>query len=159
MPEAKFQIKRKCEVCGNTFIAKTLDSRYCCRHCTDIAYKNRKAAKAKEEQLNQIAQLIPGEREFISVKEAVLAISISIFTSKISLVWNLKLRQKLEMIQHKLGLPIVQLFSSGSLIPPKVHFWGRDDWKTSKLITLKTLINTFFISFMLFYLFMSIIFI
>ena len=43
MPEAKFQIKRKCEVCGNTFIAKTLDSRYCCRHCTDIAYKNRKA--------------------------------------------------------------------------------------------------------------------
>ena len=37
MPEAKFQIKRKCEVCGNTFIAKTLDSRYCCRHCTDIA--------------------------------------------------------------------------------------------------------------------------
>ena len=31
MPEAKFQIKRKCEVCGNTFIAKTLDSRYCCR--------------------------------------------------------------------------------------------------------------------------------
>lgn len=68
MPEAKFQIKRKCEVCGNTFIAKTLDSRYCCRHCTDIAYKNRKAAKAKEEQLNQIAQLIPGKREFISVK-------------------------------------------------------------------------------------------
>ena len=26
------------------------------------------------------------------------------------------------MIQHKLGLPIVQLFSSGSLIPPKVQF-------------------------------------
>ena len=77
MPEAKFQIKRKCEVCGNTFIAKTLDSRYCCRHCTDIAYKNRKAAKAKEEQLNQIAQLIPGEREFISVKEAVAMYAIS----------------------------------------------------------------------------------
>lgn len=29
------------------------------------------------------------------------------------------------MIQHKLGLPIVQLFSSGSLIPPKVQFWER----------------------------------
>jgi ribosomal protein S27AE len=67
MPEAKFQIKRKCEVCGNTFIAKTLDSRYCCRHCTDIAYKKRKAAKAKEEQLNLIAQHIPSERDFISV--------------------------------------------------------------------------------------------
>ena len=69
MPEAKFQIKRKCEVCGNTFIAKTLDSRYCCRHCTDIAYKKRKAAKAKEERLNKIAQLIPGEREFISISK------------------------------------------------------------------------------------------
>ena len=64
MPEAKFQIKRKCEVCGNTFIAKTLDSRYCCRHCTDIAYKKRKAAKAKEERLNQIAQLIPPKVHF-----------------------------------------------------------------------------------------------
>ena len=71
MPEAKFQIKRKCEVCGDTFIAKTLDSRYCCRHCADIAYKKRKADKAKEERLNQIAQIIPGERDFISVKEAV----------------------------------------------------------------------------------------
>ena len=77
MPEAKFQIKRKCEVCGNTFIAKTLDSRYCCRHCTDIAYKKRKAAKAKEEQLNLIAQHIPDERDFISVKEAVAMYAIS----------------------------------------------------------------------------------
>ena len=77
MPEAKFQIKRKCEVCGNTFIAKTLDSRYCCRHCTDIAYKKRKAAKAKEEQLNLIAQHIPSERDFISVKEAVAMYAIS----------------------------------------------------------------------------------
>ena len=68
MPEAKFQIKRKCEVCGNTFIAKTLDSRYCCRHCTDIAYKKRKAAKAKEERLNQIAQLIPPKVHFGGVK-------------------------------------------------------------------------------------------
>ena len=25
MPEAKFQIKRKCEVCGNTFIAKGIE--------------------------------------------------------------------------------------------------------------------------------------
>ena len=47
---------------GNTFIAKTLDSRYCCR---------------QEERLNQIAQLIPGEREFISIKEAVAMYAIS----------------------------------------------------------------------------------
>ena len=32
-----------------------------------------------------------------------------------------------------MGLPIVHLFSSGSLIPPKVQFWGSDGSKTSKL--------------------------
>ena len=37
------------------------------------------------------------------------------------------------MILDKMGLPIVHLFSSGSLIPPKVQFWGSDDCKTSKL--------------------------
>ena len=41
--------------------------------------------------------------------------------------------KKLEMIQHKLGLPIVQLFLSGSLIPPKVQFGGSDGCKASKL--------------------------
>ena len=29
MPSAKYEIKRKCEECGNTFLAKTLDSRNC----------------------------------------------------------------------------------------------------------------------------------
>ncbi len=38
------------------------------------------------------------------------------------------------MILDKMGLPIVHLFSSGSLIPPKVQFWGSDGSKTSKLM-------------------------
>ena len=32
MPALKFQIKRKCEMCGATFIAKTLESKYCSKH-------------------------------------------------------------------------------------------------------------------------------
>lgn len=38
------------------------------------------------------------------------------------------------MIPHKMGLPKAQLFSSGSLIPPKVHFWGSGDNEMSKLL-------------------------
>ena len=109
MPEAKFQIKRKCEVCGNTFIAKTLDSHYCCRLCTDIAYKKRKAAKAKEEQLNQIAQLIPGEREFISVKEAVAMYAISRDLCEVCFDEPIHVTNRQQNV-----LPVVVFFNVGS---------------------------------------------
>ena len=32
-----------------------------------------------------------------------------------------------------MGLPKAQLFSWGSLIPPKVHFWGSEGNEMSKL--------------------------
>ena len=37
------------------------------------------------------------------------------------------------MIPHKIGLPKAQLFSWGSLIPPKVHFGGSEGNEMSKL--------------------------
>ena len=67
MPALKFQIKRKCEMCGATFIAKTLESKYCSKHCIDMAYKQKKAAAKKAEQFKQIAQKVPDAREYISV--------------------------------------------------------------------------------------------
>lgn len=48
MPNAKFEIKRKCD-CGATFIAKTLDSHYCSRACSQKAYDKRMAEKKKLE--------------------------------------------------------------------------------------------------------------
>ena len=41
------------------------------------------------------------------------------------------------MIPHKMGLPKAQLFSWGSLIPPKVHFWGSEGNEMSKLLPLQ----------------------
>ena len=76
MPALKFQIKRKCEMCGATFIAKTLESKYCSKHCIDMAYKQKKAAAKKAEQFKQIAQRVPDAREYISVAEAVAMYSI-----------------------------------------------------------------------------------
>lgn len=70
MPSAKFEIKRKCEVCGATFLAKTLESRYCSSKCSNIAYKRRKALNAKTERQNEMVTLIPEMRDYISVPEA-----------------------------------------------------------------------------------------
>ena len=76
MPEAKFQIKRKCEMCGTMFIAKTLNSKYCSRKCTDHAYKKRQAEKLKAEQMKAIAEKVPDARDYISIPEAVAIYAI-----------------------------------------------------------------------------------
>lgn len=76
MPALKFQIKRKCEICGATFIAKTLDSLYCSRHCSDVAYKRKKAAAIQAEHLKRIAENVPDARDYISVSEAVAMFAI-----------------------------------------------------------------------------------
>ena len=77
MPSAKFEIKRKCQYCGNTFIAKPLDSKYCSRRCSQRAYDQREAAKKRMSQLNDIVENIPEARDYISVHEAVAMFGIS----------------------------------------------------------------------------------
>jgi diadenosine tetraphosphatase ApaH/serine/threonine PP2A family protein phosphatase len=42
MPASKYKIERKCEVCGKTFLAKTVYSKYCSHNCTCAAYRNKK---------------------------------------------------------------------------------------------------------------------
>ena len=39
---AKFEIRRKCMVCGEPFMAKTVESWYCSPRCSKIAYKRRR---------------------------------------------------------------------------------------------------------------------
>lgn len=71
MPTIGFEIKRKCKVCGKVFVAKTLDSYYCSRKCSNVAWKRKRNEKLKNARLEAIAQLVPDIREYISVKEAV----------------------------------------------------------------------------------------
>lgn len=42
MPAAKFEIVRKCKVCGELFKAKTIESWYCSPRCSKIAWKRNK---------------------------------------------------------------------------------------------------------------------
>lgn len=45
MPAAKFKIIRKCKLCGEVFLAKTLDSVYCSPRCSKIAWNERRKEK------------------------------------------------------------------------------------------------------------------
>ena len=71
MPNLGFEIKRRCGICGKMFIIKTLDSLYCCKKCSDVAYARKKRAEARERQLALIAKSVPKVREYISIREAV----------------------------------------------------------------------------------------
>ncbi len=55
MPNLGLEIKRRCRICGKMFIIKTLDSLYCCKKCSDVAYALKKRAEAREKQLALIA--------------------------------------------------------------------------------------------------------
>ena len=77
MAKAKFEIKRKCEVCGTMFYAKTIESKYCCKKCIEIASKKKKAEKEKLAKMEELASNIPDSREYITVKEAIAMYSVS----------------------------------------------------------------------------------
>lgn len=77
MAAAKYQIRRKCELCGAEFLAKTLDSRYCSRACSKKAYNKRKAEESKRLQQDMLISRIPDGRDYISVSEAEALFGVS----------------------------------------------------------------------------------
>lgn len=77
MPVAKFQIKRKCQVCGEEFKAKTIESWYCSSRCSGIAWKRRKDEEKRQERLDAVVRGIPKSKELITVPEAYALFGIS----------------------------------------------------------------------------------
>lgn len=71
------KIQKQCAICEKPFIPKTITSIYCSKHCTDIAYRKRKAQKKKEEQRKVVASKIPDDRKYISVPEAIILFGIA----------------------------------------------------------------------------------
>lgn len=76
MPSAKYKIERRCEICGNVFMAPTIDSKYCSKKCGNIAYRRKKAEERKNEALKSIVEDIDVARDYISVKEAIAMFNI-----------------------------------------------------------------------------------
>ena len=58
MPAAKFEIKRKCSICGEEFLAKTIESWYCSPRCSKIAWKRRKDEEKRNLRLDEVVKSI-----------------------------------------------------------------------------------------------------
>lgn len=71
MVKAKYEIRRKCPICGEVFQIRTIDAVYCSKQCSAVAYKRKKDREAKEAKYEQLAKDIPDIREYLSVQEAV----------------------------------------------------------------------------------------
>ena len=77
MGAAKFEITRKCKICGEPFLAKTITSWYCSPRCSSVAYKRRKDEEKRKKRLDEIAKAIPKDQEYITVPEAYSMFGIS----------------------------------------------------------------------------------
>ena len=77
MGAAKFEIKRKCLICGKEFIAKTIESRYCSRECSKKAWRLKKAEEKRNQKLDEIVKTIPEDHDYIKVSEAYALFGIS----------------------------------------------------------------------------------
>ena len=77
MPAAKFEIKRKCQICGEEFLAKTIESWYCSPKCSKIAWKRRKDEEQRLQRLDEVVKKIPKSKDYVTVPEAYAMFGIS----------------------------------------------------------------------------------
>lgn len=77
MPAAKFQIIRKCPICGSEFMAKTIESLYCSPKCSKIAWKRKHDDMLKQAKMDEAVKNIPESKDMITVPEAYLLFGIS----------------------------------------------------------------------------------
>ena len=77
MPAAKFEIIRKCKICGEEFLAKTIDSWYCSTRCSRTAWKRKDDEKKRNLKLDEIVKSIPKKQDYIKVSEAYALLGIS----------------------------------------------------------------------------------
>ena len=77
MAASKFQIKRKCPICGEEFMAKTIESFYCSPACSKVAWKRKHDEEERNKRLDEVVKTIPKDQELIKVSEAYALFGIS----------------------------------------------------------------------------------
>ena len=70
MATSKFQIIRKCQVCGEEFMAKTIESWFCSPKCSKTAWKRKHDEEERNKLLDKVVKTIPKEQDYIKVTEA-----------------------------------------------------------------------------------------
>ena len=71
------KIQKQCEVCGLSFVPKTVDSVYCSKTCGNAAYREKKRQKRKEEERQAVVAKISDDRLYISVPEAIALFGVA----------------------------------------------------------------------------------
>lgn len=84
MSTSNIRIKKICEWCGSEFEAQKCTTRYCCKRCSELAYKNRKRQEQKstteahvQRQLHEKAQAEISVREYLSISDAAKLLGIT----------------------------------------------------------------------------------
>lgn len=77
MPAAKFETKRKCQICGEESLAKITGSWHCSPRCPKIARKRRKDEERRNLGLEEVVKGIPKDQDHIKVSEAYALFGIS----------------------------------------------------------------------------------
>ena len=67
-------------MCGEEFMAKTIESWYCSPKCSKTAWKRRHDEEERNKLLDKVVKTIPKEQDFIKVTEAYALFGISRFT-------------------------------------------------------------------------------
>lgn len=95
---SNIRITRICQLCGNSFTAKTTVTKYCGDNCAKKAYKLRmkeeKIQKSLTETANTINQdwMVANQKSFLNVKETCVYMGISRTT-----LWRLVKRDSLDV--------------------------------------------------------------
>lgn len=77
--KSNIPIKKKCEWCGKDFIAYKVSTRFCCKQCNNLAYKDkfrRQRIKACEEQVIQKPLEAIENKDFLSPREVSMLLNI-----------------------------------------------------------------------------------
>ena len=73
----KTRINKVCETCGESFVPKTIDSKFCTKKCSNASYWKRKALEKKEQEQQILKESISDNRTYISVPEAIALFNIN----------------------------------------------------------------------------------
>ena len=80
MSTSKFRVLRTCEFCGKEFYAQKVTTRFCSRHCNELAYKQRRRQRQITEAEARVLQKPieeVGNKEFLSLQDTSVLFGIT----------------------------------------------------------------------------------
>ena len=80
MATSKFKVLKTCEFCGKEFYAQKVSTRFCCKRCNELAYKQRRRQKQIIEAEARVLQKPIEEirnKEFLSLHDTSVLFGIT----------------------------------------------------------------------------------